>query len=82
MGEDKDMSQETHVVAQFLPTEDGEFNGNEQPEATELDDLAAARKWLSARWCVEHPNEGHVRQLAEYAASLRTATPRTRETVE
>lgn len=38
-----------------------------QPPECELD---VARDWLRKRWAVQHPNEGHVEMLAEYAASL------------
>ncbi len=71
----------TQAPAQFLPTEDGEFNGNEldqsqsYPQDVTVNDLDTARKWLAARWCIDHPNEGHVKQLAEYAASFRTQAP-------
>lgn len=30
----------------------------------------AARDWLRKRWSQDHPNEGHVKQLADYAAHL------------
>lgn len=60
---------------QFLPYEDGEFNGNEQSEPEDENNLDKARKWLSARWCITHPNEAHVRMLAEYATALSNAKP-------
>lgn len=34
---------------------------------------ARARDWLRNRWSERHPNEGHVKQLADYAAFLAAA---------
>ncbi len=34
---------------------------------------ARARDWLRNRWSEPHPNEGHVKQLADYAAFLAAA---------
>jgi len=37
----------------------------------EPSDAEAARAWLRKRWSQDWPNEGHVKQLADYAAHLR-----------
>lgn len=41
----------------------------------EAEALALAREWLRKRWEQTHPNEGHVRQLADYAAYLESREP-------
>lgn len=60
----------------------GPDDSQSYPQSVALSDLDDARKWLRARWCVEHPNEGHVKQLAEYAESLRTPSPQPRTDVK
>lgn len=43
---------------------------NAPTPAGEVERKDRARKWLCDRWSMEHPNEGHVKQLADYEVHL------------
>jgi hypothetical protein len=51
------------------------------PAQPALDAMKHARDWLGDRWSVEHPNEAHVKQLAEYGTALAAEVRAQRETI-
>lgn len=43
----------------------------DEPVASEEERKHRAKEWLKNRWSQDHPNEGHIKQLADYEAFLR-----------